>query len=338
MKRLLVGGLFVLSAIALNSAVSQTQVYLSDNSQASGNYVVALSSENNSAYRGGEVLGVVKTAVTVYDPGDGGGGNYTPNTPPVPVVPCQITAFTGNDVPYGSGAQLNFSVTSGCQYSTISGGEFNNQYVRADYTFPTYPIYKDTTFTLTAYETGGVTVSKSITTRNTANCSITSFTANDLSPSTSATLNYSVTSGCTSVLLNGGTFIDRFVSIPSGTLLTDSLDGSITYTLTAYDINGKSLVSSVVANATENFACNINSLFALTPNVALGDSVSLQYFASDCSSMTLSGGEFTNRSAATDGGLISSGPLFQTTTYNLVGRSIDGSTAHSSVTVVVGSS
>ncbi len=81
--------------------------------------------------------------------------------------------------------------------------------------------------------------------------------------------------------------------------------------------------------------CSIGSFTATPQTITSGSTTLLQYSATNCWTMVLNGGEFTNRSMPSASGSISTSALTQTTTYTLTGTDTLGRQTTKSVTVTV---
>jgi hypothetical protein len=258
-------------------------------------------------------------------------------TVPAPAVFCTINSFSASPeyVVVGSSSTLYWS-TSNCSTVVVSGGNLGSIPTTAS-SINTGAIYGTTTFTITATGSNGQstqrTVLVSTTSNPTSSCTIDTFYA---SPSTvvagsSATLYWS-TSGCTSVSLSGGSIAGSYYGLTS-TVTTGAIYGTQNFTLTAFGSNGQSTqrTTTVTANAVNQ--CLVSNVYALPSSVESGGSATL-YWSSTAGAVTVVGGNLSN--VYQYGTSLSTGPLYQTTTFTITPMNCGGGYAQSqSITVYV---
>lgn len=160
-------------------------------------------------------------------------------------------------------------------------------------------------------------------------CVINSFSA---SPTTiqsgnSSTLSWN-TSNCSQVSIT-----NLSVSNTSGSVSTGTLTQTTTFTLSASGANGSDTKNvTVTVNGTNNGgSCTIGSFFATPQNISYGQSTTLTYSTTGCTSVSIS----PSVSASGTSGSIQTGPLYGTTTFTISGSNTNGGFTTSQITVQV---
>ncbi len=259
-------------------------------------------------------------------------------TVPAPAAFCTINSFSASptQVLAGSSSTLYWS-TSNCATVVVSGGNLGNVPTSAS-SIGTGAIYGPTTFTLTATGTNGQTTERtvvvSITNNPTLSCIIDTFYA---SPSTvvagfSSTL-YWNTSGCTSVSLSGGSIYGSYYGL-SSSVTTGAIYGTQNFTLTAFGSNGQSTQRTATVTANTVNQCLVSNVYAIPSSVESGQSSTLYWTSVGGGAVTVTGGNLS--SVYQYGSSISTGTLYQSTTYTVTPVNCNGGYAQSqSITVYV---
>ena len=242
---------------------------------------------------------------------------------------CNV-AISANDMNVAPGGSTIISWSStNCSPLSVTGPNLATPISVG--TITTLALYSNTTYTILGYNPDGTTVTKSVTVTVTAvapNCVIGSFTANPTSilSGNSSSLSWA-TSNCTSVSISGGSLFGN-QALNSNGLSTGILYGATTYTLTATGVNTVTMQTTVSVNNVSN--CVISYFNASPSNVASGNSSSLSWATSNCTSVSISGGNISGGQSLNSSG-INTGAIYGTTTYVLTAS---GSNTVSSQTTV----
>ena len=167
-------------------------------------------------------------------------------------------------------------------------------------------------------------------------CTINSFNASPTSVASgsSSTLSWNTT-GCTSVSIAGGRISNNYNA--TGTVSTGALASTTTFVLTAAGNGAAHSASAVVnvSNANTGSACTITSFNASPNNISSGNSSTLSWNTTGCSTVSIAGGSISGNYAANSS--VGTGTLYGTTTYVLTAASANGASTTSSTTVTVNS-
>ena len=272
--------------------------------------------------------------------GNGGGGGTTS---------CVINTFTAtpSTVTAGNSTTLNWS-TSNCSNVTLSGGEFSNTAEYGTYV-TTQALSANVTYTLNASGSDGSSTSlTALVTVTTAtnnggggnisgsSCSISSFYA---SPSQVAygntTTLYWNTSGCVTLSVTPGI---GAVNTGSSYATTGSIYSNTTYVLTGTDSNGLQYTSSapVTVSSTNNGGstyCAVNSFYGTPSSISNGQSATLSWTTTGCTTVTITGGSLTGYSYLAPTGTLSTGTLYGTTNFVLTANGSNSTTSQTTIYV-----
>ncbi|MBP6884654.1 MAG: hypothetical protein KBC17_02400 [Candidatus Pacebacteria bacterium] len=272
---------------------------------------------------------------------------------------CQILNFDGptSAIPYNGSATLVWN-TQNCSNVSISGLSITPSQTSGSAT--TSNLTSTTSYTLSAYGSVGSdsrTVSVSVLPYSNPNpnpvCTITQFTPSALSvPVGSTATLYWSTNGCSNVSITGhGIYGTQALS---GQVNTGALSGTETFTLTAYGSSAWNPVRQTVTVSTYQIPnpiptptpypypypypvpqqnCNISSFYASPSQVVNGESATLIWNTYGCSSVTVSGGNIYNYGSQPTSGQISTGAVYNSTTYTLT--AYGANTVNQSATVSV---
>ena len=251
---------------------------------------------------------------------------------------CTITSFTADSssVTVNGSTTLRFVASSDCINITLTGGIYSNTPVSGP-SVSSGIISAFTNFTLVAKNSDGSSTDTKYVAVNLAtsgaNCSVAGFSAanTSINSGSSTTLSWT-TNNCASVFLTGGSYANTPVglntSITSGVLSTTTL-----FTLRAVGTNGFNSISYVTVNVnpvvTPN--CSIGYFISNPSSATTGSSATLSWSVSNCTSVKISGGAWTNTPVS--GTSISTGALSSTTSYHLVATGVN--TVSSDVVVTV---
>ena len=177
-------------------------------------------------------------------------------------------------------------------------------------------------------------------TNNTTSCVITSFMPNPstVTSGSSSTLSWNTT-GCTTVSVTTGGEVDTAVQILStqisGTATTGPVYGTKTYTISASGPSNTATPQVVIVTTTNNNNnnCSITGFGASPSSVAYGASTYLTWSTTGCTSVALSGGNVYGTQAVSGG--VSTGALYNTTTYILNAYGPNGAATSQSISVFV---
>jgi len=201
---------------------------------------------------------------------------------------CKINSFSASDTSIKDGeyTTLNWD-TSDCTSVSIT----NLSYTKTSGSERVWP-QRTTSYTLIANGYQGSTQSRSVTVyvdddNNNSSCSIDSFTASDTSIEDGDEVELKWrTTGCDRVKLSDGIgYVDE-----DGTEDVEP-DEDITYTLTAYDDDGRSTIDTIRIYVDEdgsNGSCTIDSFTTDDSYVDKGDSVKLKWRTTDCDDVSIS--------------------------------------------------
>ena len=250
---------------------------------------------------------------------------------------CLITSFYANptQVAYGNSSTLAWN-TTGCTSVSVSGAGVSSSQLSG--TASTGAIYGTTVYTITA--SGSNTATQSVTVSSSTNnqnlCAINSFYA---SPSQvtygASTTIYWNTTGCTSATLSGNNASGSGVS---SSVVTGPVYGPSIYTLTAYGSTGQAVTQTLSISAINtNYntqSCYISNVYASPAQVSYGGTTTLYWSNTNGGAVTISGGNLA--STYQYGTSITTGPIYNTTTYTITPINCNGGYAQSqSITVYV---
>ncbi len=237
--------------------------------------------------------------------------SYTGNQQYTQQSACGISSFTANQyaVAPGSSVTVHWS-TTGCDSVAITPAAIPANRPPSG-SVSSERIYSTITYTLTAYDSYGVAQdSRSLTVTvsgqsnptptyptptypGTQNCDITSFTSNRYTIDAGETITASwSTTGCDSVAITPAAIPAN--RPPSGSVSSERIYSTITYTLTAYDIYGvaqdsRSLTVTVRNGNNNNGSCSINSFYADDTSIDEGDETRLRWETTGCDDVDISG-------------------------------------------------
>lgn len=196
-----------------------------DSFVASGTYVDSLNKNLND--------GFVGFAHTIkWDANIVGWDSIVVNSTSAAIVAPTIESFSATDyhINLGESTNLGWSVTSGTETPTVQLGTAS---VGSYDTSSVSPV-EDTTYTLSAWNSGGMDVEQLVITVTDTFPVITNFSNNGpISAGTSAILYWTIESGTSAYIDNGIGWIEPYVS--AGNTYTSALPDDATFTITAYD-------------------------------------------------------------------------------------------------------
>ena len=285
----------------------------------------------------GTVYGTLIALTTL--PGNGNNGSSS----------CVINSFTPSPttVTSGSSTTLTWS-TSNCSTVMLNGGEFSNV-TEYNSSVTTQPLTANTTYTLTASDSSGATTSLVTTVAVTSNnnnngnggnttgtCSISSFYASpaQVAYGNNTTL-YWNTSGCTTLSVTPDI---GSVNTGSSYVTTGSIYQSTNYVLTGTDAYGTQTTypTTVTVSSTNNGGstyCAVNSFYGTPSSIANGQSATLSWTTTGCTSVTITGGSLTGYSYLAPSGSLSTGTLYGTTNFVLTANGSNSTTSQATIYV-----
>ncbi|GAC1413091.1 MAG: hypothetical protein NVSMB66_4070 [Candidatus Doudnabacteria bacterium] len=250
-----------------------------------------------------------------------------------PSSACAISSFyaSPSSVNSGSATSIYWNTNGYCTSATISGGQWGSGVaVGVNGSTATSALTASTSYTFCATGNGASPCS-SITVNINPPCAISSFYA---SPSTvnsgTATSLYWNTTNCTSATLSGGQWGGGVGVGVNGATATAALTASTSYTFCASGNGTTPPCSSLTV--TVNQPCAITGFSANPTTVNYNSSSTLSWSTSNCTSVTLSGGQYSNTPEAVNGS-VATVALTATTTYTLSASSFNSTTASLTVTV-----
>ena len=263
---------------------------------------------------------------------------------------CSITSFTAatSNVISGGSTTLYWTATNDCiRFAlTSTNGIYSNTPVSGT-SATTGTITSATTFTLTAYDTNGIsTPSGPITIYPTnsnsggGTCTITSFYpySSSLSYGGNTALSWMTTGTCVSLSIDNG--IGAQYSIASGSANTSGLTATTTFTLTAVDANGSTTNRQTIVSVSPNYyntgsssstGCTITSFYAEPAQINYLGTSTLYWNSYGCNSITIPG---IGNSNNPNGSVTTSG-LYYTTTFDIYGFGNDTNSVMQSTTINV---
>lgn len=257
---------------------------------------------------------------------------------PVVTSSCVVNSFYANptQVSVGNTSTLAWN-TTGCTSVSVTGVSGS---AALSGTASVTPVSGTNTYTITATGTNTVTQSVTVTASAVVNntCAINSFYA---SPTQvyygGVSTLYWTTSGCTSVVLSGGSIYGGVQPL-SGSATTGSVYSGGTYTLTAYGPTGSPVTQSVYISTTNNNnnqGCYVSNFYAYPTTVVSGGSTTLSWTNTNGGAVMVTGGNFN--SSYQYGSSLYSGALYSTTTFTVtpVNCANGGYAQSQSVTVYV---
>lgn len=222
---------------------------------------------------------------------------------------------------YGHNSQL---ITSTTDANQLSNG-LNIGDVKDSSDCPSSDIYCHQGVVIVSYKVGTSPVIPTQT------CQITNLTANPqfVTSGGSSTIIWS-TSGCATATIQGG---NMYVTSLSGSQNTGSLQGSTTYTLTAYGTNGSPVSQSITVSVNNQQSCFVSNFSANQNYVSYGGTTTLTWNTSGATSVSISGltGNYNYNQSLS--GSVQTGPIYGSQTYTLTANCQNGQTQVQSVTV-----
>ncbi len=148
----------------------------------------------------------------------------------------------------------------------------------------------------------------------------------------SATTLYWNSTGCTSASISGPG-ISSTNQGPNGSIGTNALYNSATYTITAYGSGGSdSRTTYVTVNQQQQQSCSI-SAYALQNQVSYGGSTTLYWNSTGVNTVYISGLNYNNYYNQSYSGSVSTGAIYNTQTYTFTANCQNGGTQQQTVTV-----
>lgn len=244
------------------------------------------------------------------------------------VPACTINTFSANPSTIANGGTSVLSwTTSNCTSTSISTIGAVTPVSSGSVT--TSQLSNTTTYTLTATGANGTdTATTTVTVSNGGgnSCVINTFSANPntITAGNSSTLSWT-TSNCTNASIsNIGTVVTN------GNISTGGISNTTTYVLTVSGANGSDSSSETVtvSNGGGN-SCVINSFYASPSSVNSGNSSTLYWSTSNCSSASI-----TNLGSVSTNGSQGTGAIYGNTSYTLSANGSNGTvTSTTSVSI-----
>lgn len=268
---------------------------------------------------------------------------------------CQILNFDGptSSIPYNGTATLVWN-TQNCSNVSISGLSISPSQTSGSVTTPS--LTSTTSYTLSASgslgsdsRTVAVNVLPYSNPTPTTVCTITQFTPSAASvPVGSTATLYWNTNGCTNVSIMGhGIYGTQALS---GQVNTGALSGTETFTLSAYSTSSWNPVRQTVTVSTYQIpnpipvpvpypyptpipTCSISSFYASPSQVVSGESATLIWNTYGCSNVTISGGNIYNYGIQPMSGQITTGAIYNSTSYTITAYGSNTVTQSATVSV-----
>ena len=287
----------------------------------------------------GNVYGSAIPFTTSPASGGGGGGSSA----------CTIDSFQGSPASISSGSSSTLSwSTTGCSSVALSGGIYANT-AESGTSASTGSITLTTTYTLVGTAADGSTSPASYTTVYVAPnggggsgsaCTLGSFYASPTSVTygNSTTL-YWNTTNCTTLSVTPDI---GAVATGSGTIQTGSLYETTAYTLTGTDSLGNqtSIATTVSASPSNGGGgststyCAVNSFYGTPTAIQNGQSATLDWSTTGCSSVAISGGSLGGYSNLAANGSLPTGALYGTTLFTLTANGANSASSSTSISVI----
>lgn len=257
---------------------------------------------------------------------------------------CTVHSFRATPSVISPGAITTLAWnTSNCSNIRISGGNLVNS-LQLGTSIATAPLSTSTQYTLTATGPNNKTTTAytTVTVTNTVSgsCEITSFYASpgSVAYGQSTTLYYATT-GCASVSIypSIGT-----LSGTSGSVNTGAIYATTPFSISATGSNGTSdsdqytVALSSTSGGGSSF-CSITSFYSSPQSVTSGQSSTLYWRTSGCSSLRISGGSLSNYSYLPQEGSLPTGAIYGTTPFTLYALGSNSVSSTTTVSVIGGS-
>lgn len=253
-----------------------------------------------------------------------------------PVSQCTVSIYHSPTSPilYGGSTSVFWS-SNNCTTVNVNGQNVSNNNFTGQ--AQTGALYNSSTYTITG-SNGSSSDSKSTTVivnpqQQTQSCYINYFgPSTSVNSGGSATLSWTTT-GCTSAIISGGNFYGSVGLNDSRS--TGAVYGTTTYTLTAYGTNGGTQTSTATISVyNQNYqTCAITSFYPYAYSVAAGNSTTLYWNTTGCTSVYVSGPGLSTNSQLS--GTTSTNALYSSTTYTITAYGPNGNTPSQTTTVSV---
>ena len=315
-------------------------------SSSSGCTSVTVSGPNgfiSNSLSGSQSTGPLTNTSTYTISGSGSSGSAQSQSATVSVSSvspaCVINSFLPSlsTIAYGTPATLSWS-TSNCTSVTVSGQGITATSFPTSYTTTTSDLFSTQTYTLSAYGTNGYVAPQTTTVTvlpQTQECTITQFGPNGtvVTYGGYATLNWTTSSGCTSVTISGPGVLSSSQAL-NGQLSVGPITTTSLYTINASGPSGSATPQTItISTSVVQSTCTISSFYASPSQVSYGGSATLIWNTYGCTSVTISGTGLYNYNTQPVSGQMNIGAVYGLNTYTINAVGPSGSAVPQTITV-----